>query len=141
LVVKNEKYYFKYITNKWEYKMKKLFSLAVTVFLVLTFMSSNSYAQNNSDAGQMLKLKIKTFLNYAYDFSDEIVSGTKDRLRLKDGSGENCNFVDEDGDGLCDLCGFIDADGDGECDKCGGDGQLDRDRLSDGKGSKYRNGN
>ena len=126
--------------------MKKLFSLVITVFLVLTFIGNNSYAQNNQDTGQMLKLKIKTFLNYAYDFSDEIVSGTKDRLRLKDGSGDNCDgFIDEDGDGLCDLCGFIDADGDGVCDKCGNDGVGDRDRLrdrdTDGKGLKSKNRN
>ncbi len=63
-------------------------------------------------------------------------------------SSAGVNFVDEDGDGLCDLCGgmmgryarqnnglginFVDEDGDGVCDNCGslfvdedGDGVCD----------------
>ena len=45
------------------------------------------------------------------------------------GRGPGRNFVDADGDGICDNCGvyacsqnFVDADGDGICDNCGSGG-------------------
>ncbi len=60
--------------------------------------------------------------------------GTASNFVDEDGDGicDNClgtgiGFVDEDGDGVCDNCleagaGFIDADGDGICDNMGIDG-------------------
>lgn len=50
------------------------------------------------------------------------------------GNGPGQNFVDQDGDGLCDLCGqepgqgpgFVDADGDGVCDNYGTGQQQQR---------------
>ena len=48
--------------------------------------------------------------------------------------GTASNFVDEDGDGVCDDCqgtgvGFVDVDGDGICDSCleAGVGFIDED--------------
>ncbi|MCB9209239.1 MAG: hypothetical protein H6612_00895 [Ignavibacteriales bacterium] len=122
--------------------MKKVFSLTLIAFLVLAFLSSNSFAQSNPDIGQMLKLKIQTFLKLSDGNGDEIRTNNQEKLRLKDGSGDNCGFVDADGDGICDNCGFIDEDGDGVCDKCGEAGlyDRDRDRLNDGKGLKVRGG-
>lgn len=42
---------------------------------------------------------------------------------LAAGSGRGRNFVDTDGDGICDnassMCVYADADGDGICDNCG----------------------
>ena len=39
------------------------------------------------------------------------------------GSGKGCNFIDRNGDGICDYakntCLYTDADGDGICDHCG----------------------
>jgi len=45
----------------------------------------------------------------------------------------NRQFVDEDGDGICDNGGFIDADGDGICDNCINGGVPARD----GSGRQY----
>ena len=49
------------------------------------------------------------------------------------GTGRGQYFVDADGDGVCDNCGtgcgqyFVDADGDGVCDNCTQQGLCPRD--------------
>jgi hypothetical protein len=57
--------------------------------------------------------------------------------------GTASNFVDADGDGVCDDCqgtdiGFVDADGDGVCDNCRGTGvdfvDADGDGVCDNMG-------
>ncbi|WP_125115251.1 hypothetical protein [Agathobaculum sp. Marseille-P7918] len=55
------------------------------------------------------------------------------------GTGRGQYFVDANGDGVCDNCGtgrgqyFVDADGDGVCDNCGtGRGQYFVDADGDG---------
>jgi hypothetical protein len=57
------------------------------------------------------------------------------------------NFVDEDGDGVCDNMGkglrngkgkgFVDADGDGKCDNMGTGRGLKRGQAGDGTGSNF----
>lgn len=54
------------------------------------------------------------------------------------------NYVDEDGDGVCDNCdgdrgpNYTDEDGDGVCDNC--DGDCDGQRPQDGTGQKRGQG-
>lgn len=116
--------------------MKKLVSLTLFVLVALFFTSNISYAQNNPNIGEKIKLHLHKFLDLGGDCQngDEALK-TRDRtkLKLKDGSG----------DGNAECTGFVDADGDGVCDNCGGIGDLDRlrDRDNDGSGLKKRNGN
>ena len=55
--------------------------------------------------------------------------------------GTASNFVDADGDGVCDDClgtgvGFVDADGDGVCDNIGIDGQPAKTSRSSRNGNQ-----
>lgn len=117
--------------------MKKVFSLGLFVLLSMFFLSSNSYAQNDSDLGQKNKWQLNKLFDLTGDkqFRSEDAMRVKKQIKAQDGSGECLGFIDEDGDGLCDNCGSLDKNGDGNCD---GDGvgvmKRPRDRDSDGKG-------
>ena len=123
--------------------MKKLISLTMVVIFGLLFMSSNSYAQNNPNIGQKIKMQLNKFLELTGDcqFSDEEALRVQEKKQLKDGS------CDGSGSGSGDCTGFVDLDEDGICDNCGSIGDLaklkERLRLreTDGLGSMKHNGN
>lgn len=59
----------------------------------------------------------------------------KDQLQTRDRLKTCDQFVDEDGDGICDNCDGVDCDGDGICDNdCDGDGVCDQFVDEDGDG-------
>jgi hypothetical protein len=115
--------------NQKEKNMKKSFIPAVLVIIGLLFLSSsNSFAQNNRDIGQKLRIQLNKFFDSTGDCqkgSNEALKVRK-RLKLHDGIGE-CK-------------GFVDENGDRQCDNCGGTGECDRIRDQDGKLKKYRGG-
>lgn len=69
------------------------------------------------------------------------------------GARAGCNFVDADGDGVCDMadshCAFVDVDGDGVCDNVGsrrafvdadGDGICDNAAFPQRRGCGFGHG-
>lgn len=113
--------------NKKELVMKKVFSLIVFVVLSLMFLSNNTYAQEQQDFGQKLKFQLYKILKGDADVAgcDEALK-VRNKLKVLDRSCECNNFIDEDGDGVCDNCGGV--------------GDRYRDRLKDGEVLKRRGG-
>ncbi len=67
------------------------------------------------------------------DYIDENGDGICDNCSLR------CKFTDADGDGICDNCKFTDTNGDGICDYCkftdvNSDGICDNCKFTDGDG-------
>ncbi len=122
--------------------MKKLVSLTMVVLLGLLFVSNNTYAQNNQEIGQKIKLQ----LNKLLELTGDAFCGDGDILRVQEKKKLKNGDCDGTGGGSGDCTGFIDQDGDGVCDNCKRIADLEklkerlrtRDRINDGSGSMKR---
>ncbi|MFH1052067.1 MAG: T9SS type A sorting domain-containing protein [bacterium] len=115
--------------------MKKLFGM-IALVTMLIFVTTNADAQGRNGKGNNN-------------------GGNHGTVNFVDADGDGIcdNFVDEDGDGKCDHCtglgtGFIDEDGDGNCDNQGtgnmgsgnGQGQGGKGKGMNGEGKRLRDG-
>ena len=84
----------------------------------------------------MLKKSLLLTAIFVLCFSFASISAyAKDQLQTQDRLRTCDQFVDEDGDGICDNCDCVDCDGDGICDSiCDGDGICDQFVDEDGDG-------
>ncbi|MFN3306727.1 MAG: hypothetical protein ACK42Z_06035, partial [Candidatus Kapaibacteriota bacterium] len=88
----------------------------------------------------MKKIGFFWFLTVVFTLTLSNVSYSQGGKKLYSGKGKavNCQFVDQNGDGICDN--FIDANNDGRCDNCKGFGQgYGYNPNKQGRGLRQRN--
>ncbi len=112
--------------------MKKIISFTVIIITIMFFTTDNNYAQSKSDWGQKFKTKLHQYM----DRAERSLFGSDDAVKLRTKTRTNTKTKIQDGE-----CGnFIDENADGVCDNCGGVGDCDRDRITEGEGTKSRGG-
>lgn len=87
--------------------MKKIVVLVVALAMVLS-LAAFAYGTDDVVNGRQFGYTNRM----QHQFVDEDGDGVCDFAGLRG------RFIDEDGDGICDNGGFIDEDGDGICDNC-----------------------
>ena len=108
--------------------MKKIVVLVVALAMILSF-AAVAYGTDEVVNGRQFGYTNRV----QRQFVDEDGDGICDNTGLRAGNGMRNGFIDEDGDGICDNGGFIDEDGDGICDNCTNGGVPARN----GSGRQY----
>lgn len=108
--------------------MKKMMIVVLALAMVLSLAVAAYGAESVANRRQFEYTNRVT-----NQFIDEDGDGICDNTALRAGNGMRNGFIDEDGDGICDNGGFIDEDGDGICDNCLNEGM----RARNGEGRKY----
>lgn len=99
--------------------MKKTLSFVLIAIIGMLFLSSTVSAQNCSDLMQKLQLRIHKYLDLEHDGQIGFENAAKERRRLRAQVQ------------VCECHEFIDADGDGVCDNCGGAVIQERTRTKE----------
>lgn len=107
--------------------MKKL-TLITGMIIMMAFLAGTTNAQSTQSSDKSTKIQTE-----------------------QSGQKTPANFVDKDGDGVCDnhqnkgklgkCAKFVDGDGDGVCDNCTGNGNCCGKGMQNGKCSNAKKGN